>query len=289
MAGGENDASIPESEKVRIASDFLLHSPPGEFNDAFNSVRMLLNNDSLLKEGCAPAFAQYNKEQFVPVKLDGVERQTLVTPFNDLGNGRFTDDATKKSFRYDHLRKEASDVQSLEPLEHTVELWRKSLQTELDAYVEDHFARAGVGCVFARNGNIIICIESHQFQPKNFCNGRWRSHWFIPVGDGKSGFQELKGHVKVQVHYYEDGNVQLFSDKEFSVKVQVTADFDKTARDVLAAISKEEAAYQQAVLDNYVAMGDTTFKALRRQLPVTRSKMDWVKIPGYRIGQDMKQ
>lgn len=169
-----------------------------------------------------------------------------------------------------------------------MELWRKALQAELDAYVDDHFARNGVGCVFARNGNIVVCIESHQFQPKNFCNGRWRSHWTVPVGDGKSGFQELNGRVKVQVHYYEDGNVQLFSEKEISTKVQITADFEKTAKDVMAAILKEEAGYQQAVLDNYVAMSDSTFKALRRQLPVTRSKMDWVKIPGYRIGQDMK-
>ena len=64
---------------------------------------------------------------------------------------------------------------------------------------------------------------------------------------------------------------------------------DKIALSAIKVVKKLETKYQQALRDNYVTMDDTTFKTLRRKLPINQQKFNWDHIDHLRIGNEIKK
>lgn len=280
---------ISNEEKTKIASDFIIHAPPGEFSEVFNDVRILVSDDNLLRDGAGAAFSRYNKDQFTPATVDGADKQTLITPFNELPNGQYLDPNSKQSFKYDHMRKEASNPEPAS-IDTTAEPWRLALANAVQGYIKDHYPH-GNSAVFGKSSdkkvNLVACIEDHMFQPNNFWNGRWRSQWSVTF-DPSGGSVEAVGLIKVQVHYYEDGNVQLVSHKEIKLQLDIST-AENTAAAFVKGIEDAEYVYQTSLAEDYCTMSDTTFKALRRMLPITRSKFNWKQWIHYDIGKKLNQ
>ncbi|XP_022183830.1 F-actin-capping protein subunit alpha [Nilaparvata lugens] len=290
-SGYEDEATIDDSEKVQIVSNFILHTPPGELDDVLSDIQVLVNDAQVFKTAVMRAVATYNKDQFIPAHVPDADQAVLVTEFNDLGSHRFFDPRSKQSFRFDHIKKVASECKPWKP-DDLLESWRSCFEEEVDLYTSKHY-KNGVACVFpmkedSKNKTFIlnICIEDHQFQPVNYWNGRWRSYWTVRIQPGAN--IQISGVLKVQVHYYEDGNVQLVTSKDYQVNFDVESKLDASKR-FIEFVEECENSYQLALAENYKTMSDTTFKALRRQLPVTRSLIDWSKIVLYSVGKELKE
>lgn len=85
------------------------------------------------------------------------------------------------------------------------------------------------------------------------------------------------------MHYYEDGNVRLLTSKPVPT---ISTGSSASAMEVVRAIAAVERKYQEDLNRAFTSLNEGAFKGLRRQLPVTRQKVEWEKIAGYRVSLD---
>ncbi|RDB17879.1 F-actin-capping protein subunit alpha [Hypsizygus marmoreus] len=280
------------TERIQAASNFLLQSPPGEINDVLNDVRNIISDDDLLQEGVLPALREYNLAQFMTVDVPGTEHQSIVSEAARISSSesgseeRFLDPRSKTSFVFDHLSLEASDPQTVEPSSES-EPFRLALETSTLTYLSAHF-HDGVASVFSTQetpNRFVIQVVANKYNPTNYWAGRWRSEYFVDLNENK-----VSGKILVNIHYYEQGNVQLATTHEISLALPpavVTSSPSSSASKIIALIGDEEGKYQISLNDTYQEMGEKTFKGLRRALPMTRQKIDWDKVLGYKLGAEL--
>lgn len=158
----------------------------------------------------------------------------------------------------------------------------EELHDSLSRYVAEHFpSSAGLGVFPQPDQTIAVVIVDSKYSASNYWNGRWRSWYLLDTSNTPCS---VNGSVELDVHYFEDGNVRLTTRKEVGFTVKDAAD----VVDVVTQIAKRESEYQEEVNRALVGLNEGAFKALRRQLPVTRAKMNWGSALGnYRLGKDI--
>ncbi|RAL67346.1 hypothetical protein DID88_008105 [Monilinia fructigena] len=247
------------SSQVKTISAFVEGAPPGELADVIADIKALTIDTPNLVSELGPAFQRYNEEQFATVKLPGSSQNVIISSHNSLGDGRYYDVESSSSFAFDHTTQKASAVQS-HVLEGSQVDLVKSILKSLGPHVAEHFPNASYGAFpIEDDSKIAILVVANKYSPNNFWNGRWRSLYIY-----ETLTSSLTGSIKVDVHYYEDGNPAV------SYEIAVA-----------------EQKYQEEINKGFNNLSEGAFKGLRRQLPITRQKIEWEKIAGYRLGQDI--
>jgi capping protein alpha len=92
------------------------------------------------------------------------------------------------------------------------------------------------------------------------------------------------------VHYFENGNVQLSVSSSRSLSLGTgnasassspasdAENVDALAARIAAALQAEEARFHASVERRVAELGEKAFKALRRNLPVSKQKINWDKV-----------
>ena len=152
-----------------------------------------------------------------------------------------------------------------------------ALEQELKLYQKEYYSQADFTFSIADDLKVSTCSE--RIDAKNCYAGSWRGDWKIAIVDETSA--TLQGSICIRVYCHEDCNVQLETTKVYDNPILVVAsggDNKNKNSNLAKSIQKKIATLESDVsaeLDEMYASMDDKLKALRRVLPVMRTRLEW--------------
>lgn len=251
-----------------IVTDFVVDTPPGELSAVVSDIKTIIDDQS---KNFSSAYDQLIALDFQLVRLGS--GNSIISTYNKTGT-KYLDYLLGKKFDVDMENLNAIDIETFEP---QLDLEFDKISGLLQDYCQDHFpSNFACSLVPIDDDEVAIIIINEKLNAKNFYNGKWTSSYVY----NKSS-KSLKGDIKINVHYYEDGNVRLTTSKSVS-ESSISVD------ELVNKISQFEDELETSLLINVSKLNEEYFKNLRRQLPINRSKVQWGKsIKNYKLGKDV--
>lgn len=295
-----NPATLsPEQES--IVKELLAQAPPGQFPTIHSLLQTITNcsfEDSLLQQdllnGLLITESNPNEEAETDVKkihllttdnyLEGLlvcndGRKLTLNLADKTASDKAVEQETDKDDEAVEQEAKSPKLETEETTtEDSVDEFAKELKAQLQSYLQEFYPQNGhFSLVKQQESTYKLHILARKLNHQNYWGVEWHSQWTFTPNELCSGGASLTAH------YFEDGNVQLKAEKNLHGSIS----FAKPA-DLVQKIRDFEDALQLQLNDSYQQLGDVSFKRLRRQLPVTRQKMDWAKCATYKLKTELE-
>jgi len=279
------------TDAFAIATSFLRAAPPGEFTEVYADVMGILGDQAYIfnAEAKEEAHRNYNIDQMVAVETtDG--HKVLLSEANHVSGNTFFDGKTVQVHEVDPIAVKITSSAPSDDHDNDVEPWRSALFSEVETYVNNYYPQGVCAVTGSKQGSVYVLtigISAHLFNPRSYYNGRWRSVWTVKFNPG--GSADLTGKIRANVHFFEGGNVQLKTDADKSKKGIPAQNAQQLAQNVAGSLGALEGDWQNQFENLFETMGDTTYKALRRPLPMDCRVIGprWGMIHTYKLGGDL--
>ncbi|OBA23209.1 subunits of heterodimeric actin filament capping protein Capz [Metschnikowia bicuspidata var. bicuspidata NRRL YB-4993] len=255
-----------------IVSSLVETAPTGEINEVKADLLALASDENR---------ATINDALDSQIDQNGliVSGELIASKLNkDPSSSKYWDYIEKRKFNVDLDSKKAIDIESAEPGVEYPSYFDKLVEL-LKQYGEDHYPSEYAFSVIPELASSVkIVIIGQKLNKNNFYTGIWKSVYSVD-SEGT-----IEGSVKLDIHYYEEGNVRL----EFDEATPTSLIKEVSASAIVNVINKAENEATMKILGDFTLLNQKYFKNLRRLLPVTKLKINWGKAIGaYRLGSDV--
>ncbi|EGV65339.1 subunits of heterodimeric actin filament capping protein Capz [Yamadazyma tenuis ATCC 10573] len=250
-----------------LVSSLVKSVPPGELKGAKDDLSTILSDDNRLINSSI--------EQYINETGAVVSGAYVASKYNKhSGSSKYIDFVGRQLFNVDIDTQKAIDLEDYSPTEEYPSYF-DDLVEQLEQYGEDHYPSTYAYTIVPKGDEVFVIIIGQRLNNDNYYTGQWNSTYVIKNGT-------IKGDIKVDIHYFEDGNVRLNYDESTSGQISASA------KNIINFINSSENKTTLKIVDNFNELNQRYFKNLRRLLPVTRSKIHWGNAIGnYRLGSDV--
>jgi capping protein alpha len=254
----------------------LFSSFLGQFNEILSDLNKIIPSSLLSNEFIAKVARAYHIKNGRTVTNSNGKR-FILSIHGEIDSSHYFDPNNGSIIHYDYVTStvsDSSDESIVSNQDSSLEMIRSGFQNAISNYVSTKYhCEESAGSVYATNGKIYVVIYGEKTNLRNFWSGKWFSTWTLSMSGPNSA--AILGDVKLHAHYFEDGNLQLNNSKVVAEKViNGSSDVDFVSN-IIAHISASENSIQQGLEAMYNNMNEETLKAMRRIMPITKTKMEW--------------
>lgn len=253
------------SNEENVAKYIIRQTPIGHLNESLSHLKCLIGEQPLDTDSIKGEIQTYQEDHLAQLKTDN--GTVIMSALNRDSENYYHDQEKGIKFQFDADKIEAINVESSscdDDLRRELEL---ALKGYMDKYFKPEVTKTNV-YYDQENGKHVILISAHNFNTRNCWSGEWISSWELH-GNG-----DLKGNIKTNTYYYESGNVQFNMKNDFNLKVSATENKARAA-EVIKCIESTENAVHLDLDKIYEQFSDNYIKPLRKNIPVTKTKMNW--------------
>ncbi len=259
-----------DQQTLSIIKFLIKETPVGHVKSTIDNLKVILGlelteNDEIHKE-----LVQFEEEHLRHVNVN--DEKIVLSSFNKGEDGFYYDQLKKLKICIGPLSENIEKIETVD--ENTCEMSVK-INEALKKHIEKNYKSSVTASnVYKKNENLYyILISAHNYNYKNYWSGEWLSIWTLTNENGK---YLLKGSLRLSTYYYEEGNVQFKSSKDFEEKLKGgSSNASALAEEIIKKIENSENDIQNELEKIYDDLSDNYLKPLRRRIPYTGQKMNW--------------
>ena len=241
---------------VKVAKYIIKKTPLGHLGKCLENLRALVGDQVVDTEEVKEEIYNYGSTHLSQVPNDVTNTKVVISNLTKDEEGFYYDQGQKVKFKIGIESGQVEEAQSIE--------CDNSLRDAVDNKMKEYLNKCYKTDVTKYNvyysgDKIVVLVSAHNLNLKSFWSGEWLSTWEMNISD-----KQIKGTLRANTYYYEEGNIQFSLETSFQGAAQ-EGDDNAIAQSLVEFIKHSENSVQLELEKVYDELSENYIKSKKNE------------------------